>query len=251
MTNYRYSPIKKLLIKLYRLVRPSVNSPYTIGPIDDICSVYLVNPQKMQSFFDYCINVLKPLKGEEMGDYLEFGVFNGTSISNMYFAAKKAGLNSMRMVGFDAFEGLPAESEKEDAGVWKKGFYSCSLEQLEKCLEKKGVESNEIILVKGWYKDTLNQATVEKYKITNPGIVFIDCDTYSSSKSVLDFLAPLIKSPTIISLDDWRLYDLDLKGEGEYRSFNEFLEANPHLVAKEIKTYKRNSRTFLVTPSKS
>lgn len=247
--SYRYTPIKKFFIKLYRMIKPSVNSPYTIGPVDDICAIQLVNPKKMQVFFKDCIKILRSLKGDHIGDYLEFGVFNGTSLSNMYFAAKSCGLDSIRMIGFDAFEGLPPESEREDAGVFKKGFYTCSFPQLEKCLERKGINPGDLTWIKGWYKDTLNQNTAEKYNV-KPGIVFVDCDTYSSSKSVLDFLVPLIDSPMIISLDDWRLYDLDIKGEGEYKSFNEFLEANPHLDAKEIKTYKRNSRTFLVKPRK-
>jgi hypothetical protein len=245
--SYRYGPVKKLLIKLWRKLRPSVDSPYTIGPVDDICAVQLVDPEKMQNFFADCINTLRSLRGDEIGDYLEFGVFNGTSLSNMYFAARRCGLSSMRLIGFDAFEGLPLESEKEDAGVFRKGFYTCSFSQSEECLLRKNINPDDITWVKGWYRDTLNQETAEKYNI-KPGIVFIDCDTYSSSKSALDFIAPLIVDPVIISLDDWRLYSLDIKGGGEYKSFNEFLETNLHFRAKEIKTYKRNSRTFLITP---
>lgn len=246
---YRYGPVKKILITLWRKVRPSVGSPYTIGPVDNICAIQLVAPKKMQSFFGYCIRMLQSLRGDAIGDYLEFGVFNGTSLSNMYFAAKHHDVRSMRLIGFDAFEGLPAESEEDDTGVFQKGFYACSFPQLKECLRRKGINPQEITYIKGWYKDTLNQSTAKKYRI-NPGIIFVDCDTYGSSKSVLDFLAPIITKPVIISLDDWRLFDLDIKGEGEYRSFNEFLEANPHLIAKEIKTYKRNSRTFLITPGR-
>ena len=80
------------------------------------------------------------------------------------------------------------------------------------------------------------------------GLAFIDCDTYSSSKTVLDFLKPLITEPVILCFDDWKLYDLDIKGEGEYRSFNEFLENNPQFEAEEIKSYNRKSKSFLVKP---
>jgi hypothetical protein len=52
----------------------------------------------------------------------------------------------------------------------------------------------------------------------------------------------------IICLDDWKLNDLDIKGMGEYKSFNEFLEANTHLKAEEIKSYNRKSRSFLIKP---
>jgi len=89
---------------------------------------------------------------------------------------------------------------------------------------------------------------VEKFKLDKLGIVFIDCDTYSSSKAVLDFIVPLIKEPLIICLDDWKLNDLDIKEMGEYRSFNEFLEANPRLKAEEMPSYNRKSKSFLIRP---
>lgn len=243
--SFRYNPTQKLLIKIFRALRPSVPSAYTKGPIDDICKVTFSDPAEMQQFFVSCINLLKKEREGDIGDYLEFGVFNGTSMANMYFAAKEIGTSSIRQFGLDAFEGLPDMQEK-DADVFQKGFYACSFEQLQECLRRKGVDQSNMIWIKGWYDEVLTPALATEYKI-NPGIIFIDCDTYDSSRIVLNFVAPLIKKPTIISLDDWRLYDLDLRGEGEYRSFNEFLESNPQFKAKEIPSYKRNSRSFLIT----
>ena len=99
--------------------------------------------------------------------------------------------------------------------------------------------------MKGWYDQTLTGETVKQFTL-DPGIVFIDCDTYSSSKAVLDFLAPLIVKPVILCFDDWKLNDLDIKGMGEYKSFNEFLESHLRFTAEEIKSYNRKSRSFLV-----
>jgi O-methyltransferase len=247
---YRYSALKRFGIRAYRQFVPSIDSPYTLGQVDDVCAVRTVSSDKMQNFFTDCVRTLQIIRGNDIGDYLEFGVFNGTSLSNMYFTTRKLGLTSMRLFGFDAFEGLPPESEYEDAGVWKRGFYTCSLSQLEQCLRRRNVDTHKIHIVKGWYKDTLNQDTIRKFGFDNPGIIFIDCDTYSSSKSALNFVAPLIQDAVIICLDDWRLYDLDLKGLGEYKSFNEFLEMNTHLKAKEIGSYKRNARCFIVVRKK-
>src|SRR5262249_62247201 len=93
---------------------------------------------------------------------------------------------------------------------------------------------------------TLNEETARKLNLHQIGLIFIDCDTYSSSKAVLDFIAPRAVEPMIVCLDDWKLNDLDIKGLGEYKAFNEFLDGNPHLIAKEIKSYNRKSKSFLV-----
>lgn len=250
MRNFRYNFFQRILKKLYRKFFPVPKSPWTDGEVKDICTVNLVPPEKLISFFKDCINTLKEIKGEEIGDYLEFGVFNGNSIGSMEIAKEVTNTKNTRLFGFDAFEGLPEESENEDGGVWKKGFYSCSFEQMQKCLRGRGVNPDQITWVKGWYSETLNEDLKNKYQIKKVGIVFIDCDTYSSSKTVLDFICPLITEPVILCFDDWKLNDLDIKGMGEYQAFNEFLESNPNFNTKSLKSYNRKSRTFLVTQNK-
>jgi len=210
--------------------------------------VNLVPPEKLISFFTECVRKLKELKGEDIGDYLEFGIFNGNSIGSMYLALQATESKQVRLFGFDSFEGLPAGAENEDDGVWKKGFYSCSFDQMKECLRQREVNPDQITWVNGWYEKTLTPAAAEKYGIKKLGIVFIDCDTYSSSKTVLQFIEPLITEPVILCFDDWKLNDLDIKGMGEYQSFNEFLENNPRLKATPLESYNRKSRTFLVEP---
>jgi len=245
---YRYSLLTRALKRIYRKLNPVPQSPWTTGYVEDICAVNLIPPQKLVDFFKGCLASLKHIKGDEVGDYLEFGVFNGNSIGSMYLAREAMHVRSMRLLGFDAFKGLPSGSENEDDGVWKKGFYSCSFEQMQQCLLRRNVDPNGITWVNGWYGETLKEETIKKVDLRKIGLVFIDCDTYSSSKAVLDFIAPLIVEPVILCLDDWKLNDLDIKEMGEYKSFNEFLESNPHLIAKEMKSYNRKSKSFLVKP---
>lgn len=248
--NFRYSPIQRLLKEAYRKIFPIPKSPWTIGYVKNICEVNLVPPEKLKSFFGDCIRLLQKEKGQEAGDYLEFGVFNGSSMGSMFLTAKELGVGSMRFFGFDAFEGLPAGAENEDGGVWKKGFYACSFEQMQECLKGRGVNPEEISWVSGWYNETLKPDTAMRLNINKIGIVFIDCDTYSSSKAVLDFIGPLLKEPAILCFDDLKLNDLDIKEAGEYKSFNEFLDNHPNIQAEEIESYNRKSRSFLVRPIK-
>ena len=245
---FRYNPLERASKSAFRKVFPVPRSPWTMGEIDDICNVNLVPPEKLKGFFHGCIKRLQRIKGDYIGDYLEFGVFNGSSMSSMYTTAKELGLSSMRFFGFDAFHGLPKESENEDNGVWKKGFYSCPFGKMRECLKRRKIDPSKINWIKGWYKTTLNNKSIKKFKIDRVGIVFIDCDTYSSSKAVLDFIAPLLREEAILCFDDWKLNDLDLEEMGEYKAFNEFLEENRHFRATEIRSYNRKSKSFLIRP---
>jgi len=246
---FRYTPQEIETKRLYRSTNPVPSSPWTDGSIDDICSINLVPPKTLVSFFTGCIEKLQHLKGTEIGDYLEFGVFNGSSIGSMHIARTKTKMiNEMRLFGFDAFQGLPPGSESEDGGVWKAGYYACSFAQTQSCLNRRGISPDDIEWVQGWYNETLVPSLTQNYDFKNLGIVFVDCDTYSSSKTVMDFITPLITSPVIFCFDDWKLNDLDLMEEGEYRSFNEFLEENSEITATEIPSYNRKSKSFLIQP---
>lgn len=243
---HQYSWIERELRKAYRRIFPVPESPWTKGKTEDISVINLVPPEQLKAFFGSCIDFLRQIKGEKIGDYFEFGVFNGNSMASLIHAANKHHAHHMRFFGFDGFQGLPPGSEQEDEGVWEAGFYCCSYEEMIESIQKKGVNPEEVTFVKGWYQETLTPELAKAHDFSNIGIVMIDCDTYSSAKTVLKFLAPLIKQPCIVCLDDWKLYNTDVKGVGEYKAFNEFLEENPRLQAQEISSYNRKSKSFLI-----
>ena len=114
---HRYSSFKRGLKALFRKLHPVPGSPWTDGSVDDISAIHLVPPETLVGFFAQCTNILKDLKGDDIGDYLEFGVFNGSSMGSMHMARKASKSSSMRLFGFDAFQGLPSGSENEDDGV--------------------------------------------------------------------------------------------------------------------------------------
>ena len=47
---------------------------------------------------------------DKLGDYLEFGVFNGTSLSCAHHVLNELNIDNVRSFGFDSFEGLPQEA---------------------------------------------------------------------------------------------------------------------------------------------
>jgi tetratricopeptide (TPR) repeat protein len=132
------------------------------------------------------------------GQVLEFGVRHGNSIQQL------AKLSNQPVHGFDSFEGLP-EAWHEEA----KGSYSTK-----GAIPK--VASN-VSLHQGWFNETLPPFIKE-----NPSLIRllnIDCDIYSSTKTVLDLLAPQIQSGTIIIFDEY-IGNLHWK-EDEFKAFQE------------------------------
>ena len=75
-----------------------------------------------------------------------------------------------------------------------------------------------------------------KYGIKKLAFVHIDCDFYSSTKLVLDYIKPYLQNGTIILFDDWHTF----KGNYEYgekKAFEEFREKNKDIEFNEIPCY--------------
>ena len=66
------------------------------------------------------------------GDYLEFGVFQGSSFMMSYKLSRKYQLNKMRFFAFDSFAGLP----NSEGITYKKDEFNCSYELFMKIITK-------------------------------------------------------------------------------------------------------------------
>jgi O-methyltransferase len=183
------------------------------------------------------------LAKDNLGDYLEFGVSHGTSLSIMYKVLKQLNLKHVRIFGFDSFEGMPAIAAHEDENRWHPGEFASPIEATTEYLSNNGIDWSRTFLIKGWFSETLTQALLDKHNIRKASVIMIDCDIYSSSKQALDFCRPLIKDKTVIFFDDW----IDDKNFGEPRAWEEFLNENPTLKAKEFGTYQPSGRIFEIT----
>jgi len=129
----------------------------------------------------------------------EFGVFTGTSINHL------AKLTNKTVFGFDSFEGLP-ESWGDH---WKKG--DCRVPKIPK------VRKN-VTLVKGWYNESLPPfLQTQSQKVC---FLHIDCDLYSSVKTVFDLLEPRIGPGTVIVFDEY--FNYPQWEEAEFKAFHEF-----------------------------
>lgn len=137
------------------------------------------------------------------GLVLEFGVYNGKSIRNL------AALIKGEVHGFDSFEGIPENWNDEPSGS-----YSANGEMPE-------VPSN-VTLHKGWFEKTIP----EFIKSNHGPIRFmnIDCDLYSSTKTIFDLLAPQISHGTVIVFDEFIGYKS--WKDDEFKAFQEAAKQN-------------------------
>jgi hypothetical protein len=184
---------------------------------------------------------------ENLGDYLEFGVYNGTSLVSTFRETEAMGLRGMRLFGFDSFQGLPQAAATDDEGKWKPGAWRSDLEFTEAVLEAEDVDRSRVVLVPGWFSDTCNEQTARRFNITKASVIMIDCDIYTSTKEALNFCAPLIKDQALILFDDWNTGDLAAKNLGERKAFEEWLDEQQCFTAQSFGTYRAKSESFMVT----
>ncbi len=178
---------------------------------------------------------------DAVGDYLEFGVYQGNSLIQAHRALAEEGLEHVRLFGFDSFAGLPDTAESE--GVWSNGQYRADVEFTRQRLGDHGVQAERTVLVPGFFADTLTDAAREAHGLEQAGVIMIDCDLYSSAKEALAFCEPLIGAEAVVLFDDWHSAG---EGRGEQRALAEFLSENPQLEVEPFDSYNDNSQAFLL-----
>ncbi len=208
----------------------------------------LVPEQPLTECYRASLRLLRERSGgAPIGDYLEFGVYHGASLACMYRASIEFGSDEMRFFGFDSFAGLPADAERE-AGPWRAGQYRCSRRFARRYLARAGVDWRRVVLVKGWFTDTLRPELARRHKLSKAGVIMIDCDLYSSAVEALRFSEPLIRGSAVVVFDDWHSGgDLAAVRQGEKRAFDELLARKPELKATPLPSYCSNAEVFLVT----
>ena len=155
------------------------------------------SPSPKERLLDYALS-----KISKKGDILEFGVRAGESIT--YIAQK---LKDRTIHGFDSFEGLPEEWEGH-------AFLKSDFTQNGKI----PIVPGNVILHKGWFDKTISE-----YNNSNEiAFINLDCDIYSSTKTVLDELGNKITTGTIILIDDF--FNYRNWQQHQYKAFQEFVE---------------------------
>lgn len=173
------------------------------------------------------------------GDYLEFGVYEGTSLKGAASYWKKIGSKKMNFYGFDSFKGMKPEKEDEHPFYTKFDFSTDF-----KIIRKRFSAFPEVKLVPGFFEDTLKKSAKE-YGIKKASIIMMDCDLYSAAKEAFRFLEPVVQKGTVLILDDYFNY-LGDKKKGVRAAFEEFVKKNK-LGCEEITRYGIGGAVFLIS----
>jgi predicted O-methyltransferase YrrM len=136
------------------------------------------------------------------GLYLEFGVEKGHSVRWIAERAQRT------VHGFDSFEGLP----EDWSGTFERRGKFTQGGQLPK------VPGNVRLHV-GWFDKTLPEFLRETNE--DVALLHVDCDIYSSTKTVFDHLGERLKPGAIIVFDEYFNYPNWQKHE--FRAFQEFV----------------------------
>ena len=132
--------------------------------------------------------------------FLEFGTYKGESIN---LCSKL--MPEVNFYGFDTFEGL-----SESFSIWKRGRFDIK--------GKLPKVNKNVSLIKGYFNETLPKF-LEEHK-EKASFIHIDCDLYSSTKTIFDNIYDRIVPNTVIQFDEY--YNYPGWRNHEFKAFQEF-----------------------------
>ena len=211
--NYRRSLFKKLVVsfisrilksKQLQLVQQKAFTPdqREEGMIWPGYADTMIGLKRLDNL-QFCVETV--IRERVEGDLIETGVWRGGACIFMRAVLAAYGIEDRKVYVADSFEGLPKpDPEKFPADKGNK-FYihpylAVSKEDVEYNFRKYGLLDDQVVFLKGWFKDTLPQAPIE-----NLSILRLDGDMYGSTMDSLENLYPKLSSSGFCIIDDYAL----------------------------------------------
>jgi ElaB/YqjD/DUF883 family membrane-anchored ribosome-binding protein len=160
----------------------------------------------------------------EGGLALEFGVYQGTTLKIIATARGGEGV-----FGFDSFEGLPEN--------WRNGFPAGAF-NVDGLPEVPGAE-----LVVGWFDEVLPGFLAEHEGPVT--FLHVDCDLYSSTKTVLELVGPRLVEGSVVHFDEY--FNFPGWKDHEHKAWTEYVEKTGIEFSYEAFTYDNEQVTMRVT----
>jgi len=165
----------------------------------------------------YCVEQI--LENKIEGDFIETGVWRGGSTIFMRAILKAYDIHDRSVWVADSFEGLPPPNEKEypvDKGDIHHTFdeLKVTLEVVKNNFDKYDLLDDQVKFLKGWFKDTLPSAPIEKLSL-----VRLDGDMYESTMDTMNNLYSKLSVGGFLIVDDYCIENCR-KAITDYRASN-------------------------------
>lgn len=247
MTKHKDNRQRKIPVTTWKQVREEIanygkqgsdeRTRWLKGPYDD--HTWSAKESLFLSISRYLV-LNRPLNGY----YLEFGGYGARTMRLAFDSFRH--VSDLTYVEFDSFQGLPKVSGGDVQGeTWLQGHMAMPEADFRVKCEEFGIPKERLLTIPGFYDATLNYTLANTLLPDKAAVVFIDSDLYSSAKSVLAFLPPLLQPGTIIVFDDWYCFYGD-PNKGEQRAWKEFCAQHPDgRFVPFISTHDAQSFIFL------
>lgn len=182
------------------------------------------------------------------GDYLEFGVFEGTSLIAAFENDRRfrtADTPRRAFWGFDSFEGFKYFAARDEHPFFKEGDFASNYEQTRQRLERHFKGRAEWHLVKGYFEETIQTKTAPDFGIDKISVALLDCDLGTPALLALNFMASALQRGTVLILDDYFAYRGSQK-EGVAGAFCQFQTEHPHLKFRRLFDYGHGGQGFVL-----
>ena len=139
------------------------------------------------------------------GDFAETGIWRGGAVAFILGLLKALDVKDRKVWAADSFEGLPPPDLAKfpvDGDIPWHSYpdASVSLEKVQENLRRYALLSDQVIFLKGWFRDTLHLAPIDRLAVLR-----LDGDMYESTMDALVPLYPKVSQGGFVIVDDYHL----------------------------------------------
>jgi macrocin-O-methyltransferase TylF-like protien len=137
------------------------------------------------------------------GDVMETGVWRGGACIYLRAILLAYGVTDRRVIVADSFDGLPSPDPDKypaDSGndLHTFGDLAVSLDEVKSNFARYGLLDDQVVFVKGWFRETLPNAPVGRLAVLR-----LDGDMYESTMDALTYLYEKVSPGGFVIVDDY------------------------------------------------
>ena len=180
----------------------------------------MLNRRRVENI-EFCLETI--LREHVPGDCMECGVWRGGAVIFMrgYLAAHQVTDRTVWVA--DSFEGIPAPTLPQDGGLnLSKATHpmlAIDLDTVRNLFERYGLLDGQVRFLKGWFKDTLPAAPVERLALLR-----LDGDLYESTMDALQALYHKVVPGGFVIIDDYGCLEPCRRAVIEFREQHGIIE---------------------------